>query len=73
LPPASAGPAYVAAETIIGLENVLDELESWGLRWGRERGRDHGLYYVRIFGDPGSDAWSRRFGGPTSSAATMSG
>ena len=56
-------PAYVAAATIVGLENVLDEFEGWSLSWGRERGRDPGLYYVRIFGDPGGDAWSWRFGG----------
>ncbi len=56
-------PAYAAAATIVGLENVLDELEGWSLHWGRERGRDPGLYYVRVFGEPGGDAWSWRFGG----------
>jgi hypothetical protein len=55
---------YVTAATIIGLENVLDELEGWTRSWGRERGRDPGLYYVRIFGEPeGRGAWSWRFGG----------
>lgn len=55
---------YATVSTIIGLENVLDELEGWGATWGRERGRDPGLYYVRIFGDPAPGAtWSWRFGG----------
>jgi hypothetical protein len=57
-------PAYVTACNIVGLDNVLDELEGWGVRWERERGRDPGLYYVRVFGDPaGSGPWSWRFGG----------
>ncbi len=57
-------PGYVTAATIIGLENILDELEGWNRSWGRERGRDPGLYYLRIFGLPGGrTAWSWRFGG----------
>jgi hypothetical protein len=57
-------PAYVTACTIIGLENVLDQLEGWTTRWERERGRDPGLYYVRVFGTPGGpEPWSWRFGG----------
>jgi hypothetical protein len=57
-------PAYVTACTIIGLENILDELEGWTSTWGRERGRDPGLYYLRVFGEPGSEEpWSWRFGG----------
>ena len=57
-------PAYVTACTIIGLDNVLDELEGWSRTWGRERGRDPALYYLRVFGDPASDGtWSWRFGG----------
>src|SRR5215472_14682754 len=57
-------PAYVTACAIIGLENILDELEDWTAGWDRERGRDPGLYYVRVFGDPGgTEAWSWRFGG----------
>jgi uncharacterized protein DUF3500 len=57
-------PAYVTACTIIGLENVLDQLEGWSMRWERERGRDPGLYYVRVFGTPGGpEPWSWRFGG----------
>jgi hypothetical protein len=57
-------PAYVTACLIVGMENVLDELEGWTRRWERERGRDPGLYYVRVFGDPaGRQPWSWRFGG----------
>lgn len=57
-------PAYVTACTIVGLENVLDELEGWSMRWERERGRDPGLYYLRVFGDPADrQPWSWRFGG----------
>ena len=54
---------YVTASTIMGLENVLDELEGWRASFGHERGRDPGRYYVRIFGQPGADSWSWRFGG----------
>lgn len=57
-------PGYVTVSTIIGLENVLDEVEGWVAGWERERGRDPGLYYVRVFGDPAGDQpWSWRFGG----------
>jgi Protein of unknown function (DUF3500) len=57
-------PAYVTACVIVGLENVLDELEGWSMRWERERGRDPGLYYLRVFGEPNGDQpWSWRFGG----------
>ncbi|MGA1050767.1 MAG: DUF3500 domain-containing protein [Ilumatobacteraceae bacterium] len=54
---------YVTASTIIGLENVLDHLEGWSASWGRERGRDPLLYFVRIFGDPRGDEWAWRIGG----------
>jgi hypothetical protein len=55
---------YVTVSTIMGLENILDRVEGWSAQWGRERGRDPGLYFLRIFGDPSSDgAWSWRFGG----------
>ena len=56
-----AGFATVAA--VIGLENVLDRAEGWSVDWGRERGRDPGLYYLAVFGQPGGDAWGWRFGG----------
>ncbi len=57
-------PAYVTVAMIIGLENVLDAHEGFGERFGRERGRDPGLYYLRVFGDPGGPRpWGWRFGG----------
>ena len=57
-------PCYVTVAAVMGLENVLDELEGWTANWGRERGRDPGLYSVRIFGEPsGDEPWSWRFGG----------
>ncbi|MFZ4812725.1 MAG: DUF3500 domain-containing protein [Ilumatobacteraceae bacterium] len=57
-------PGYVTVATIMGLDNVLDMIEGWTATWGRERGRDPGLYFVRIFGDPASgEPWSWRFGG----------
>ena len=55
---------YVTVATIIGLDNVLDHVEGWSVDWGRERGRDPGLYYLRVFGEPGGAApWGWRFGG----------
>jgi hypothetical protein len=55
---------YVTAATIIGLENVLDHVEGFTASWGRRRGRDPQLYYVRIFGDPSPDGdWAWRIGG----------
>jgi Protein of unknown function (DUF3500) len=55
---------YVTAATIVGLDNVLDQVEGWSVDWGRERGRDPGLYYLRVFGDPGgAGPWGWRFGG----------
>ncbi len=57
-------PGYVTVATIIGLDNVLDRVEGWSVDWGRERGRDPGLYYLRVFGEPGGAApWGWRFGG----------
>lgn len=50
--------AYVTLCTVLGLENVLDELEGWQVDWGRERGRDPGLYWLRIFGTPGDTVWA---------------
>ncbi|WP_202919315.1 DUF3500 domain-containing protein [Saccharothrix deserti] len=55
--------AYVTACTVMGLENVLDEVDGWQADWGRERGRDPGLYWVRIFGRPGEPSRGWRFGG----------
>ena len=54
---------YAVAATVIGLENVLDRIESWRDDWGRERGRDPGLYYFRVFGSPGDPDWGWRCGG----------
>jgi hypothetical protein len=57
-------PGYVAVATIIGLENVLDQVEGFVTRFDRERGRDPGLYYLRVFGEPGgTGVWGWRFGG----------
>ena len=56
--------AYVSVATTMGLENVLDFTEGFGVQFGRERGRDPGLYYLRVFGEPGGDRpWGWRFGG----------
>src|SRR5215212_5359584 len=55
---------YVTVATTMGLENVLDHTEGFVTRFDRERGRDPGLYYLRVFGDPGGAApWGWRFGG----------
>jgi hypothetical protein len=55
---------YVTVCTVLGWENVLDHVEDFKVDWGRERGRDPGLYYVRVFGQPGgSGPWGWRFGG----------
>lgn len=55
---------YVTMAAIMGLENNLDHLEGWKVDFGRERGRDPLLYYITVFGEPGSDAaWGWRFGG----------
>ncbi|QRP44757.1 DUF3500 domain-containing protein [Amycolatopsis sp. FDAARGOS 1241] len=57
-------PGYVTATTIMGLENVLDQVEGWQVGWGRERGRDPQLYWLRVFGEPSvAGPWSWRFGG----------
>lgn len=58
-----SGPAYNTVAAVIGLENVLDRIEGWQRDWGRERGRDPGLYWIRVFGEPGSQRWGWRFGG----------
>jgi hypothetical protein len=55
---------YVTVAAIMGLENVLDHVEDFAVDWGRERGRDPGLYYLRVFGEPGPvGVWGWRFGG----------
>ena len=45
-------PGFVAVATVMGLENVLDQTEGFTAMFDRERGRDPGLYYLRVFGDP---------------------
>ncbi|WP_300011788.1 DUF3500 domain-containing protein [Pseudonocardia sp.] len=56
--------AYGTVATVMGLENVLDRTEGFVATWGRERGRDPGLYYLRVFGEPGgARPWAWRFGG----------
>jgi Protein of unknown function (DUF3500) len=56
--------AYVTVATIIGLENVLDYIEGFKAGFNRERGRDPGMYYLRVFGTPGDEGvWGWRFGG----------
>ena len=55
---------YVTVATIMGLENILDRVEGFATRFDRERGRDPGLYYLRVFGTPGdAGAWGYQFGG----------
>src|SRR5512138_1826336 len=56
-------PGYVTVATTMGLENVLDHTEGFVAGFGRERGRDPGLYYLRVFGDPDDGTWGWRFGG----------
>ncbi|MEU8403697.1 DUF3500 domain-containing protein [Nonomuraea sp. NPDC048892] len=55
---------YNTVATVLGLENVLDRVEGFSVNWGRERTRDPGMYYLRVFGEPGgSRPWGWRFGG----------
>ncbi|HEX3542596.1 MAG TPA: DUF3500 domain-containing protein [Acidimicrobiales bacterium] len=51
-------PAYARAVTIMALDEVLDRLE--GFRSDR---RNHGDYWLTIFGQPASDLWGVRFEG----------
>jgi Protein of unknown function (DUF3500) len=56
--------AYVTVATIMGLENVLDYVEGFKASFNRDRGRDPGMYYLRVFGEPGARGlWGWRFGG----------
>lgn len=55
---------FVTVSTVIGLENVLDHADNFTVLFDRERGRDPGMYYLRVFGEPGgSQPWGWRFGG----------
>ncbi len=58
-----SGAAYNTVAAVIGIENILDRVEGFQRDWGRERGRDPGLYWLRFFGEPGADRWGWRFGG----------
>ncbi|WP_067902166.1 DUF3500 domain-containing protein [Nocardia vaccinii] len=54
---------YATVATVMGLENILDQVEGWNVHWGRERGRDPELYWLRVFGKPGGTVWGWRMGG----------
>lgn len=55
---------YDTVAAVVGHDNILDRIEHFSVGWDRQRGRDPGLYYLRIFGTPGNDdPWSWRFGG----------
>lgn len=54
---------FVTVATVMGLENILDQVEGWQVNWGRQRGRDPELYWLRLFGRPGDPIWAWRFGG----------
>ncbi len=55
---------YVTVALTMGLENVLDHAEGFTASFDRDRGRDPGMYYLRVFGEPGgSRPWAWRFGG----------
>ncbi|MGY4649779.1 DUF3500 domain-containing protein [Mycobacterium sp. URHB0021] len=57
-------PGYVTATTIMGLENVLDQVEGWQADFGRPRGRDPQMYWLKVFGQADlKGPWSWRFGG----------
>jgi hypothetical protein len=57
-------PGFNVATAIIGLELALEREEGWRTNFFRDRGRDPGLYYVSVFGEPGGKApWGWRFGG----------
>ena len=55
---------YVSVVLTMGLENVLDHAEGFTAGFDRDRGRDPGMYYLRVFGEPGGPGpWAWRFGG----------
>jgi hypothetical protein len=56
--------AYATACTIIGLDNILDQVEGFRPAWGgRDRTRDPGSYFVQLYGEPSSGTWAFSFGG----------
>jgi hypothetical protein len=56
-------PGYVTVSTIMGLENILDAEEGFRVDWYPGRGRDPGMYFVSVFGEPGESTWGWRFEG----------
>lgn len=54
---------YATVATVMGLEHILDRVEGWHVTWGRERGRDPELYWLRVFGHPRDSVWAWRLGG----------
>ncbi|MEO8540743.1 MAG: DUF3500 domain-containing protein [bacterium] len=61
---------YNVAATIMGLEAILDPVENWAqwqyLGYDRKRpsiNRDPNMYFVCVFGEPGSERWGWSFGG----------
>lgn len=60
--------AYVTASQIMGLENALERVEEGALGAlaagsGYARWRDPSMYFLSVFGTPGSRVWGWRFGG----------
>ncbi len=60
--------AYTTASVIMGLENALERVEegalgSLAIGSGYVRWRDPSMYFLSIFGTPGSQTWGWRFGG----------
>ena len=55
---------YNTVAAIMGLDNILDNVEGFKVNFKRERGRDPLLYYITIFGNPDSNQeWGWRLGG----------
>lgn len=54
---------YATTAIVVGQDNILDYVEDFSVDFGRERGRDPSAYFIAVFGEPGSSAWSWRFGG----------
>lgn len=63
---------YCQVALVMGNENILDQTENWNVGtmfedypgdFEHRRGRDPGMYYVTIFGQPGAEVWGWRVGG----------
>jgi hypothetical protein len=60
----SARRLTLTATLIMGVQPILDRLERWLAPGGGQRRRELLLFYVSIFGNPGSrETWGWRFGG----------